>query len=138
MPPLPGGVNNGDFSANGIFGRFIFVDPTEQVVVAIQSAWRPRYDRAAEAENVAMTGAAVRALRTEPASQAHRRGERSGPRRMQERVGAQSPTEVRGFLSGRSFRFDSGSVQSNAQFGLLGMILVVTAEFLSCLTVPSL
>jgi CubicO group peptidase (beta-lactamase class C family) len=68
VPPLPGGVNNGAFSANGIFGQVIFVNPTEQVVVAIQSAWRQPHDNDAALENVAMIRAAVRALRTEPAS----------------------------------------------------------------------
>jgi len=67
-PPLPGGVNNGAFSANGAFGQFIVVNPAEQVVVAIQSAWRQPEDRGAEAEIVAMIRAAVSALRTEPAS----------------------------------------------------------------------
>lgn len=68
VPPLPGGVNNGAFSANGIFGQIIFVNPTEQVVVAIQSAWRQPEDSDAGVEIVAMIRAAVRALRTEPAS----------------------------------------------------------------------
>ncbi len=67
-PPLPGGVNNGAFSAIGIFGQFIFVNPTEQVVIAIQSAWRQPRDSDADLEIVAMIRAAVRALRTEPAS----------------------------------------------------------------------
>jgi len=64
VPPLPGGVNNGAFSANGAFGQLIFVNPAEQVVIAIQSAWRRPQDRAAELENVAIIRAAVRALRT--------------------------------------------------------------------------
>jgi len=68
VPHLPGGVNNGAFSANGAFGQFIFINPTEQVVVAIQSAWRQHHDSDAEVEIVAMIRAAVRALRTEPAS----------------------------------------------------------------------
>jgi CubicO group peptidase (beta-lactamase class C family) len=68
VPPLPGGVNNGAFSANGIFGQFIFVNPTEQVVIAIQSAWRLPHDSDAEVEIVAMIRAAVSALRTKPAS----------------------------------------------------------------------
>jgi CubicO group peptidase (beta-lactamase class C family) len=68
VPPLPGGVNSGAFSANGIFGQVIFVNPTEQVVIAIQSAWRQPQDRDAALENVAMIRAAVRGLRTEPAS----------------------------------------------------------------------
>jgi CubicO group peptidase (beta-lactamase class C family) len=65
---LPGGVNNGAFSTNGIFGQFIFVNPTEQVVIAMQSAWRQPHDSDAAVENVAMIRAAVSALRTEPAS----------------------------------------------------------------------
>jgi CubicO group peptidase (beta-lactamase class C family) len=68
VPPLPGGVNNGAFSANGVFGQFIFVNPTEQVVIAVQSAWRQPHDSDAELEVVAMIRAAVSALRTEPAS----------------------------------------------------------------------
>jgi CubicO group peptidase (beta-lactamase class C family) len=70
VPPLPGGVNNGAFSARGAFGQFIFVNPTEQVVIAIQSAWRQPHDNDAQVEIVAMIRAAVRALRTDPASQA--------------------------------------------------------------------
>jgi CubicO group peptidase (beta-lactamase class C family) len=70
MPPLPGGVNNGAFSANGSFGQIIFINPTEQVVVAIQSAWHQPQDSDAQVEIVAMIRAAVRALRTDPASQA--------------------------------------------------------------------
>jgi CubicO group peptidase (beta-lactamase class C family) len=42
--------------------------PTEQVVVAIQSAWRQPQDSDAEVEIVAMIRAALRALRTDPAS----------------------------------------------------------------------
>jgi CubicO group peptidase (beta-lactamase class C family) len=29
VPPLPGGVNNGAFSANGDYGQIIVVNPTE-------------------------------------------------------------------------------------------------------------
>jgi len=67
-PPLPGGVNNGAFAANGAYGQVIFVNPTEQVVIAIQSAWRQPQDSDAAVENVAMIRAAVRALRTGPSS----------------------------------------------------------------------
>jgi CubicO group peptidase (beta-lactamase class C family) len=66
--PLPGGVNNGAFSANGAFGQFILINPTEQVVVAIQSAWRQSHDSDAEVETVAMLRDAVRALRPEPSA----------------------------------------------------------------------
>jgi CubicO group peptidase (beta-lactamase class C family) len=68
VPPLPGGVNNGAFSANGAFGQYIFVNPAEQVVAAIQSAWRQPDDSDAEAETIALLRAAVRALRPSPAS----------------------------------------------------------------------
>jgi CubicO group peptidase (beta-lactamase class C family) len=67
-PPLPGGVNNGAFSADGAYGQKIVVNPTEQVVIAIQSAWRQPDDGDAGLEIAAMIRAAVRALRTEPAS----------------------------------------------------------------------
>ena len=65
---LPGGVNNGAFSANGGYGQIILVNPAEQVVVAIQSAWRQLHDSAAAVETVALLRAAVRALRPDPAS----------------------------------------------------------------------
>src|ERR1700680_1409448 len=52
--PCPGGVNNGAFSARGAFGQFIFVNPTEQVVIAIQSAWRQPPASDAEGDTVAM------------------------------------------------------------------------------------
>jgi CubicO group peptidase (beta-lactamase class C family) len=68
VPPLPGGVNNGAFSANGAYGQVIFVNPAEQVVIAIQSAWRQHQDSDADVENAAMIRAAVRALRTESSS----------------------------------------------------------------------
>jgi CubicO group peptidase (beta-lactamase class C family) len=67
-PPLPGGVNNGAFAANGAYGQVIFVNPAERVVIAIQSAWRQHQDNDAALENVAMIRAAVRALRTELSS----------------------------------------------------------------------
>ncbi len=63
VPPLPGGVNNGAFSANGAFGQRILVNPAEQVVVAIQSAWLQPHDSDADAETVALIRAAVRGLR---------------------------------------------------------------------------
>jgi CubicO group peptidase (beta-lactamase class C family) len=59
---------NGVFSANGDYGQLIVVNPTEQVVVAIQSAWRQPHDSDAAVENIAMIRAAVRALRTDLAS----------------------------------------------------------------------
>jgi CubicO group peptidase (beta-lactamase class C family) len=68
VPPSPGGVNNGAFSAVGAFGQRIFVNPAEQLVVAIQSAWRQSHDSDAGVETVALLRAAVRALRPDPAS----------------------------------------------------------------------
>jgi CubicO group peptidase (beta-lactamase class C family) len=68
VAPLPGGVNNGAFSANGGYGQFILVNPTEQVVVAIQSAWRQLHDSDAVVETVALLRAVMRALRPNPAS----------------------------------------------------------------------
>ena len=66
-PPVPG-VHNGVFSANGAYGQLIYINPREQVVVAIQSAWREPKDSDASVETVALLRAAVRALRPDPAS----------------------------------------------------------------------
>ncbi|HXQ16171.1 MAG TPA: serine hydrolase [Caulobacteraceae bacterium] len=61
-PPVPG-VHAGVFAALGAYGQFIYINPGEQVVVAIQSAWRAPKDSDASAETVALLRAAVRALR---------------------------------------------------------------------------
>ncbi|MFI4936325.1 MAG: serine hydrolase domain-containing protein [Caulobacterales bacterium] len=66
-PPVPG-VHNGVFSANGAYGQLIYINPAEQVVAAIQSAWRQPQDSDAGAETVALLRAAVRALQPAPAS----------------------------------------------------------------------
>jgi hypothetical protein len=58
----------GAFSARGTFGQFVFANPAEQVVIAIQGGWRQPQDSDAELEVVAMIRAAVRALRADPAS----------------------------------------------------------------------
>lgn len=68
LPHGPTGVHAGAFVAIGAFGRYIYVNPAEQVVVAIQGAWRRHQDGDAEAETFALLGAAVRALRPGPAS----------------------------------------------------------------------
>ena len=65
---MPGGVNNGAFTALGGYGQFIFINPTEQVVVAIQSAWRQLSDSDAMAETVELLRAVMRALRPDPVS----------------------------------------------------------------------
>ena len=65
-PPVPG-VHAGVFSANGAFGQIIYINPGEQVVAAIQSAWRQPQDIAASMETVTLLRAAVRALREDAA-----------------------------------------------------------------------
>ena len=65
--PVPG-IHSGVFSAIGAYGQYIYVNPAEQVVVAIQSAWRQPKDSEAGVEIVALLRAAVRALRPDPAS----------------------------------------------------------------------
>jgi CubicO group peptidase (beta-lactamase class C family) len=66
-PPVSG-VHDGVFSANGAYGQFIYINPGEQAVVVIQSAWRQPHDSDAGLETVALLRAAVRALRPDPAS----------------------------------------------------------------------
>ncbi len=60
-PPAPG-VHEGVFAAIGAFGQLIYINPGEQVVAVIQSAWRTPYDVAASGETVTLLRAAVRAL----------------------------------------------------------------------------
>jgi CubicO group peptidase (beta-lactamase class C family) len=64
-PPVPG-IHDGVFAAIGAYGQHIYVNPPEQVVVAIQSAWRQPQDAGAGVETVALIRAAVRALGSEP------------------------------------------------------------------------
>jgi CubicO group peptidase (beta-lactamase class C family) len=66
-PPVPG-VHAGVFAALGAYGQFIYINPGEQVVVAIQSAWREPKDSDASVETVALLRAAVGALRPGQAS----------------------------------------------------------------------
>ena len=61
-PPVPG-VHDGVFAALGAYGQFIYVNPAEQVVVAIQSAWRQSDEPDARLKTVALLRAAVSALR---------------------------------------------------------------------------
>lgn len=61
--PFAGGLHAGAFLALGAFGQRIYINPTEQVVVVIQSAWRQPSDSEAEAETVALLRTLVRALR---------------------------------------------------------------------------
>ncbi len=66
--PFADGLHAGAFLALGAFGQRIYINPTEQVVVVIQSAWRQPSDSDAEAETVALLRTMVRALRPNPAS----------------------------------------------------------------------
>jgi CubicO group peptidase (beta-lactamase class C family) len=67
LPHGPTGIHAGAFVALGACGQFIYVNPAEQVVIAIQSAWRQYHDSDGETETFTLFGAAVRALRAEPA-----------------------------------------------------------------------
>jgi CubicO group peptidase (beta-lactamase class C family) len=67
-PRSPANINGGAFSARGALGQVIYVNPPENVVIAIQSAWPEHHDSDAEVETIALTQAAVRALRPDPAS----------------------------------------------------------------------
>ncbi|MDQ0464255.1 CubicO group peptidase (beta-lactamase class C family) [Caulobacter ginsengisoli] len=64
-PPTPG-AHAGVFAVIGAFGQFVYINPGDQVVAAIQSAWRKPQDAAATAETVTLLRAAVRALRQAP------------------------------------------------------------------------
>jgi CubicO group peptidase (beta-lactamase class C family) len=66
LPHGPTGIHRGAFSAIGAFGQYIYVNPTERVVVAIQSDWLQDHDAEAAAETFYLFGAAVRALRPAP------------------------------------------------------------------------
>jgi CubicO group peptidase (beta-lactamase class C family) len=68
VPRSPANVSGGAFSAVGAYGQRIFVNPAEQVVAAIQSAWRQPHDSDAEAETIALLRAAVPTLRPAPTS----------------------------------------------------------------------
>ena len=69
LPHGPTGIHAGAFVVIGAFGQYIYVNPAQQVVIAIQSAWGQHQDNDATVEIVAMIRAAVRALQTDPASQ---------------------------------------------------------------------
>ncbi len=58
---LPG--HDGAFAAMGIFGQFIYLNPRENLVAVLCSAWPLPWVDAAELETYALLGAAVAALR---------------------------------------------------------------------------
>ncbi|MGH6909087.1 MAG: serine hydrolase domain-containing protein [Phenylobacterium sp.] len=66
--PYADGLHAGAFVALGAFGQRIYVNPAERVVAVVQSAWRQANDADAELETVMLFRAAVRALRSDPAS----------------------------------------------------------------------
>ena len=66
--PYADSLHAGAFSAFGGYGQRIYVNPAEQVVVVIQSAWRQPQDSDAELETVMLLRAVVRALQADPAS----------------------------------------------------------------------
>lgn len=63
LPRQAGSVHDGAFTAQGIFGQFVYVNPREQVVAVVWSAWRKAWENDAELETYAVLGAAVEALR---------------------------------------------------------------------------
>lgn len=64
--PFADGLHIGACLALGAFGQRIYINPTEQVVAVIQSAWRQPGDREAETETVMLLRTLVRALRPAP------------------------------------------------------------------------
>ena len=67
-PHGPTGIHAGAFVALGAYGQYIYVNPAEQVVIAVHSASRQSQDSDADVETFRLFGAAVRALRPDPAS----------------------------------------------------------------------
>jgi len=68
LPHGPTGVHAGAFVASGSFGQYNYVNPAEQVVIAVHSAWPQHRDNDADVETFTLFGAAVRALRPDLAS----------------------------------------------------------------------
>lgn len=63
LPRRAGSIHDGAFTAQGIFGQFVYVNPREQVVAVVWSAWRKAWEYDAETETYALLGSAVEALR---------------------------------------------------------------------------
>jgi CubicO group peptidase (beta-lactamase class C family) len=63
LPREAGSAHDGAFTAQGIFGQFVYVNPREQVVAVVWSAWRKAWEYDAETETYALLAAAVEALR---------------------------------------------------------------------------
>jgi CubicO group peptidase (beta-lactamase class C family) len=58
--------HDGAFTAQGIFGQFLYINPAERVVAVVWSAWRSPWDDHAEMETYAFLGAAVARLQGQP------------------------------------------------------------------------
>jgi CubicO group peptidase (beta-lactamase class C family) len=63
LPRKAGDVHDGAFTAQGIFGQFVYVNPRERVVAVVWSAWREAWQTDSEMETYAMLAGAVEALR---------------------------------------------------------------------------
>jgi CubicO group peptidase (beta-lactamase class C family) len=55
--------NSSAFTAQGIFGQFLYIDPAQDLVAVVWSAWTTPWQDAAEAEVYALLAAATAALR---------------------------------------------------------------------------
>lgn len=62
--------HDGAFTAQGIFGQFLYVNPQEDMVAVVWSAWRSAWDDHAEMETYALLGAAIERLRERPGAAA--------------------------------------------------------------------
>jgi CubicO group peptidase (beta-lactamase class C family) len=58
--------HEGAFTSQGIFGQFLYINPREDVVAVVWSAWRSAWDDHAEMETYAVLGAAVALLADPP------------------------------------------------------------------------
>jgi len=63
LPRKAGTAHDGAFTAQGIFGQFVYVNPREEVVAVVWSAWRDAWQTEAEFETYALLAAAAEALR---------------------------------------------------------------------------
>ena len=63
LPRQAGTAHDGAFTAQGIFGQFVYVNPREQVVAVVWSAWRDAWQTPTEFETYALLAAAVEGLR---------------------------------------------------------------------------
>jgi hypothetical protein len=61
LPRKVGTAHDGAFTAQGIFGQFVYVNPREQVVAVVWSAWRQAWQTDSEFETYALLAAAVQA-----------------------------------------------------------------------------